>query len=77
MAAQSGCTAVFDRTQNLQVLPSQPATALLNELFPCCAEDIGHLERWPVHLFCRFLERFASSGLDTTSDSSGLATACK
>jgi hypothetical protein len=77
MAAQGGCTAVFNRTQNLQMLPSQPATALLNKLFPYCAEDVGHLERWPVHFFCRFLERLVSSGFDTSSDSRGLATACK
>ena len=77
MAAERSGAAVLNGTQNANVLPRQPASALLDEIFACLAQNIGHLERWPVHLFSLFLDRFTWSGLDTSRASKGLATACK
>ncbi len=77
MAAQGRSTAVLDGTQHPKMLPSQPATILLNELLTNGTENVSHLDRWPVHLFCRFLERLTSSDWERLSASSGLATACK
>lgn len=77
VAAQRCRTAMLNSAQHLEMLPSQPATALLNEISTDCAKDFSHLERWPFHLFNRFLGGFASSGLQRSSASSGLATACK
>jgi hypothetical protein len=41
------------------------------------SDDIGHLERWPVHRWCNFRESFTLSGLETLIVSKGLATAVK
>ena len=41
------------------------------------ADDIGHLEGWPVHRFCSFRESLTLSGLETSIVSRGFATAVK
>src|SRR4051794_37348173 len=61
MATQGRSAAVLDSTQHPKMLPGQPATILLNELLTNCTEDVSHLDRWPIPLFCRFLERLTSS----------------
>src|SRR6202022_693189 len=49
-AQGSGATA-RDGAQHLEVLPSDPFTAAFDEGASCCANQIGHLEWRPVHLF--------------------------
>ena len=32
--------------------PVEPLATALNKGLPCRADDVGHLQRWPVHAFC-------------------------
>lgn len=48
---------------------------ILDEAITLRADYIGHLEGWPVHLFCSFRERFTFCGSETGRLSSGFATA--
>jgi len=59
MPAKSSCTASFDRSQDFQMLDSDPPAAAFDEWLSHCADDIGHLQRWSIHLwlfrlFCFF-----------------------
>ena len=51
MAAESGGTTTLNGPQYFHVLPTKPVAVLFDEQFSRCADDIGHLERWPAHLF--------------------------
>ncbi len=77
MAAQRGRAAVLDGVEHTQVVPRKPGTVLLDEAVLVLADDIGHLEGWPVHRFCNFRESLMLSGLETSIVSRGLATAVK
>ncbi len=77
VAAQSRGAAVLNGAEHFQVQPRQPASIFLDETLARLANDIGHLQRWPIHLRWRFRERFTASGLETVIASSGLAMACK
>jgi hypothetical protein len=50
MSAERSRAATLDRLEDLQVLPSQPAAALLNECLSGSADHVGHLQRRPIHL---------------------------
>jgi len=39
-----------DGQQHFDVLPADPLTASLDECVSSSADQIGHLEGWPVHL---------------------------
>src|ERR1700720_3632138 len=52
MSTQCGSSAACDSEQHLFVLSVDPLVAALNEGLPCTANDVGHLQRWPVHAFC-------------------------
>jgi len=39
-----------DGQQHFDVLPADPLTASLDECVSRSADQIGHLEGWPVHL---------------------------
>ena len=56
----TGATA-RDGLQDLEVGPAEPRTVRLDEICASAANDIGHLELWPVRLGLPFLS--ASSGL--------------
>jgi hypothetical protein len=58
MASKGVRAAVADGSQDLQVWPCQMASVVLNEAVACRSNDVGHLERWPVHFLTRFRERF-------------------
>ena len=77
MAAQRGRAATLDGVEHTQVQPRQPGPVLLDEAPLVLSDDIGHLERWPVHRLCNFRESFTLSGLETLIVSKGLATAVK
>ena len=49
MTAEQSRAAAQDRQQNLAVLPGDPVPALFEERLSCTADDIGHLQRRPVH----------------------------
>ena len=50
-AARRGlCLLTLDGCQDLAVLSGQPGAAAFDEFLPCHADEIGHLEGWPVHL---------------------------
>src|ERR1700674_5824291 len=50
MPAQGGGATARDGPQHLEVLPCDPFTAAFDEGASCGANQIGHLERRPVHL---------------------------
>ena len=77
MAAQRGRAAVLDGVEHTQVVPRKPGTVLLDEAVLVLADDIGHLEGWPVHRSCNFRESLMPSGRETSIVSRGLATAVK
>lgn len=77
MASQRGRAAVLDGVEHTQVVPRKPGTVLLDEAVLVLADDIGHLEGWPVHRFCNFRESVTLSGRETSIVSRGFATAVK
>ena len=50
VAAEYGGAASSNGSQYFDVLPADPLPASLDECFSCGADQIGHLEGWPVHL---------------------------
>jgi hypothetical protein len=51
MPAQGGGATAHDGSQHFEVLPGDPPAAAFDEAASRGANQIGHLERWPVHLF--------------------------
>ena len=51
MPAQGGGATARDGPQHLEVLPGDPCAAAFDESASRGANQIGHLEGWPVHLF--------------------------
>jgi hypothetical protein len=56
MAAQRCCAAALNGGQHFEMEPVQPGTVTFDEVPACAANEIGHLERWPVHLLVVFEE---------------------
>src|SRR5271157_5847780 len=52
MSTQRGGAAALDGQQHFLVLPVDPLVTALNEGLSCTANDVGHLQRRPVHTFC-------------------------
>src|SRR6266699_4730530 len=50
MSAEHGGATPRDGQQHFGMLPGDPLTASFDEGVPRSADEIGHLERWPVHL---------------------------
>jgi hypothetical protein len=50
MPAERGGAATLDGRQDLAMLGGQPGAAAFNESLPRHADEIGHLQGWPVHL---------------------------
>src|SRR5262245_46526371 len=73
MAAERGGAATRDGVQHFDMRPVQPAPALLQETGAAGANNVGHLDGWPVHLVARFtLPRTIAEDV-TGISSSGLA----
>ena len=51
VAAERGGAAADDGGQDLQMQPGEPFPAALTERVSGCAEQVGHLQWWPRHLF--------------------------
>src|SRR6266446_4704177 len=51
MPAQGGGATARDGPQHFDVLPGDPPAAAFDEVASRGANQIGHLEGWPVHLF--------------------------
>ena len=77
MAAQSRGAAADDGIEYLAMRPRKMRLLLLPETVARSTDDVGHLEGGPGHRFMRLLERFISSGRDTSMASSGLGIACR
>ena len=51
MTAQCGGTTALNGSQHLDMLPTEPMAISFDEHFSRSADDIGHLQRRPAHLF--------------------------
>ena len=67
----------LDGVQHAQMEPRQPGSMLCDEAVAVLSDDVGHLERWPIHPFCNFRERLLLPGLETGIASKGLTTAVR
>ena len=70
VSAECGGAAARNGQQHFQMLPGEPLTASFDECISRCADDIGHLQRRPVHLLVLRWTRLVSF-----SESRGLAVA--
>ena len=50
MPAERGGATPRNGQEHFDVLPGDPLTALFDECASRSADQIGHLQRWPVHL---------------------------
>ena len=75
MTAQCRGAAADDGFEHLAMRPCQMRLLLFPEPVARCADDVGHLEGGPAHRLIFLLERFTSSGPDTSIASSGLGIA--
>ncbi len=53
MPAESRGAAADDGSQDFEMLAGEPTAAAIDEPFPRPADDIGHLQGWPLHLCTR------------------------
>ncbi len=51
MPAERGGATPRNGQQHFDVLPGDPLTTSFDECVSRSADEIGHLEGWPVHLF--------------------------
>jgi hypothetical protein len=51
VSAERGRAATLDGGQHFQMQPVQPVPVVVDETASCQANQIGHLQRWPDHLF--------------------------
>ncbi len=77
MSAERRRAATHDRVHHLAVLRGKMRSMPSEEAAARYAKDVGHLKGGPAHRFARLLESFSSAEVETVSDSSGLATACR
>jgi hypothetical protein len=76
MPTESSRAAAFDGSDNLQMLPGDPRTAVFDELLSRSTDDIGHLKRWPLHQILAGVSRLVVL-FKIVSESSGLTAALK
>ena len=50
MPAERGSTTPRDGLEHFDMLPADPLTASFDECVSRGADQMGHLQRWPVHL---------------------------
>ena len=75
MSAERCRAAVLDGEEHAEMQPRQPGAVLFNEAVAVRANDVGHLEGWPLHFLCSFRDRFTWSGLESSMLSSGVPAA--
>ena len=69
MSAEHGSTTTHDSQEHFDVLPGDPWTASFDECLSRSANQIGHLEWWPIHLL------LLGDSLFSDKESRGLAVA--
>jgi hypothetical protein len=62
VTAEHGGAAGDDGGQDLQMQPGEPFPAALEKRSTGCADQVGHLQRWPCHLFRDERERVQRAG---------------
>ena len=62
VTAECRSAATDDGGQNLQVQPGEPFPTALVKGGSGCADQVGHLQRWPCHLFRGERERVQRAG---------------
>ena len=62
VTAERRSAATDDGGQDLQVQPGEPFPAALVKGSSGCADQVGHLQRWPCHLFRSERERVQGAG---------------
>ena len=72
MSTQRGGAATHDGQQHLLVLPADPLATAFDECLPRTANNVGHLQEWPVAQLCSCPPRE-----ENVSASSGLAVALR
>ena len=77
MTAQCRGAAADDSIEHLAMRSCKMRLLLFPETVACSTDDVGHLEGGPAHRLIFLLERFTSSGLDTSMASRGLGIACR
>lgn len=77
MASKCRRAATDDGVHHLAVLGREMRSMPIEKAAAGITKNVGHLKGGPDHPFTRLLEYFASLDIETVSDSSGLATACK
>jgi len=50
MAAECGGATAPNGPQDFEMLSAEPVAISFDECSSCSADQIGHLQRWPVHL---------------------------
>ncbi len=50
MPAECGGATALNGQQDFDMLPADPLAALFDECGSRCADEVGHLQRWPAHL---------------------------
>ena len=58
MSAERGGAAARNGQQHFDMLPGDPLTASFDECVSRSADEIGHLEGWPVHLLVLWVPVF-------------------
>ena len=76
MPAQGGGSAAGDGPQHFEMLSGDPSAAAFNKPRPCDADEIGHLEQWPIH-YSSPGGSFFLPGADNANESSGLGVALR
>ena len=75
MAAERGRAAALDSPQHTKMLPGQSGSVLLDKAFARCSNDVGHLERWRVHLLCSLRDRLTCFASENWALSIGVPAA--
>ena len=75
VSAEGRRAAVLDGKENAEMQPRQPGPVPVDEAVAVRANDVCHLERWPVHFLCSLRDRFTWSGLESSMLSRGVPAA--
>ena len=75
MPAERCRAAMLDGEEDTEVEPRQPGAIPVDEAVAVRANDVCHLERWPIHFLCSFRDRITWSGLESSMLSSGVPAA--
>src|SRR4029077_18652629 len=67
----------LDGGEHFQVQSVEPRLIFVDEAFAYRANDIGHLDGWPLHFLCSLRDLFTRSGLESLTLSSGVPAAFK